>query len=302
MCHKIDISVIIPTYGMPTLLESSIKSVIGQSFKDFELIIVDDNNPGTANRVETEKILAKYSNDSRVIYIKHDRNKNGAAARNTGLKFAKGKYISFLDSDDEYTPDRLIKCFKVMENASPNIAAVYSGCEFKRQGNTYQRYTDVKQGNYLVETLACTFRLGTGSNIFVRKSVLDELNGFDEAFLRQQDYEFFVRLFLKYSIEAIPEILVIKNNENFNLPDTQKIIDIREQYLDKYRSIIESLSESDQNTIYYGNYLNIAVNAMLKHNIKYANEYYRKAQCYGRLSPKEYVKRCVLYVRYLFKI
>jgi len=63
---------------------------------------------------------------------------------------------------------------------------------------------------------------GTGSNIFIRKSVVDELKGFDEAFLRHQDYEFLVRVFEKYTLEAIPEILVIKNNENLNLPDVNK--------------------------------------------------------------------------------
>lgn len=70
----------------------------------------------------------------------------------------------------------------------------------------------------------------TGSNIFVRRAVIDELNGFDEAFLRHQDYEFLVRLFEKYSLIALPDILVIKNNENVNMPDVVKMESVNKQY------------------------------------------------------------------------
>ena len=187
----VTISVIIPTFGKPVFLEQSIKSVINQTFKDIELIIVDDNNPDTFARKETEELVNGFVNiDNRIKYIKHEHNKNGAVARNTGFAVAKGKYISLLDSDDEYMPDRLQKCFDIMENAADSIAGVYTGCEFRRGGKVYHVENNVKPGNFLVDTLACKFMFCTGSNIFVRKSVVDELNGFDGAFLRHQEYEF----------------------------------------------------------------------------------------------------------------
>lgn len=291
------ISVIIPTYGKPVFLEKCINSVLTQSFKDLELIVVDDNDPDTESRNITESIVNKFKvKDSRVSYIKHNKNKNGAVARNTGFAVAQGKYISLLDSDDEYMPDRLQKCYDVMEQMPPTVGGVYTGCEFRRSGKTYLKYTDVKDGNFLVDTLACKFMFCTGSNIFVRKSVVDELNGFDGAFLRHQDYEFLVRVFERYSLKALPEILVIKNNENFNLPNLKKQIAIKKQYLEKFKYIIDTLPQKDIEYIMHGNYINIAENAMAQNSFGVANEFYGKARKNGGLSLREWIRRIVYLV------
>ena len=90
------ISVIIPTYGEPKYLKDAIESVINQTFKDWSLIVVDDNDPDTLSRQKTEKVLEQYNNYENIKYIKHDKNKNGAAARNTGLKYVNSKYVAFL--------------------------------------------------------------------------------------------------------------------------------------------------------------------------------------------------------------
>lgn len=288
------ISVIIPTYGIPLFLDNSIKSVLNQTLRDIELIIVDDNNPDTEARRKTEELVNSYIiSDNRIKYIKHEYNKNGAVARNTGFAISQGKYISLLDSDDEYMLDRLQKCFSVMESASEKIAGVYTGCEFRRGGKEYNVERNVQPGNFLVETLACKFKFCTGSNIFVRKSVIDELNGFDGAFLRHQDYEFLVRLFEKYDLAAISEPLVIKNNENFNLPNLEKQIAIKKQYLEKFKYIIDALPQKDINYIMHGNYINVAENAMLQNQIKQANELYALASKYGCLSLREWLKRMI---------
>lgn len=296
------VSIIIPAYGTPSFLDRAISSVFDQTFKDWELIIVDDNDPGTDARFCTESIVNRFlMKYNRVKYIRHDHNMNGAVARNTGFAIAEGKYISLLDSDDEYKPTRIEKCVRVMENSSEKIAGVYTGCEFRRKGKTFNRFSNVKAGNYLIETLACSFMLGTGSNIFVRKSVVDEMHGFDPMFLRQQDYEFMVRVFEKYSLEAIPEMLVIKNNENTNLPDIKKQIAIKMQYLDKFNYIIQNLTEAEVNYIYHKNWINIAVNAMLQNQREIAELYYDKAIKYGRLSFMEYLKKMLLTMHYILK-
>lgn len=298
----IAISVVIPTFGIPQFLAKSICSVLNQTFKDLELIIVDDNNPNTEARQMTEDLVTKFmQQDYRVKYLKHEKNTNGAVARNTGFTVAQGKYISLLDSDDEYTIDRLQKCFDVMESASETVAGVYTGCEFRRSGKPYFTFTNVKDGNYLVETIACKFMFCTGSNIFIRKSVVDELNGFDAAFLRHQDYEFLVRVFEKYSLKAIREVLVIKNNENFNLPNLDRQIAIKRQYLDKFQYIIRTLPHGDVNYIMHGNYINVAENAMAQNNFKVANEFYNKASQYGALSTREWLRRMVYPIYNLVK-
>lgn len=285
------ISVIIPTYGKPVFLKQSIESVVNQTFKDWELIIVDDNNPETDERRNTEVIVESFlKRDSRIQYIKHERNKNGAAARNTGFAVAVGEYISLLDSDDEYLPTRLQKCFNIMDSAPKNFAGVYTGCEYRKGGKTFSIVKDVKSGNFLTETLACTFQFCTGSNIFVRKRVVDELQGFDETFLRHQDYEFLVRLFEKYSLEAIPEVLVIKNNENFNVPNLRKMEKVKVQYLEKFKNLIDSLPIKDQKRIFYSQYIGLAESAMRSGKYKDAIPFYKKADEYFTIHWKEWIR------------
>lgn len=295
--EEIKISVIIPTYGTPIFLQKAIESVLSQTFCDFELIIVDDNNSDAEARRQTEDLITVYlSQDKRIKYIKHPRNLNGAVARNTGFAIAKGKYIALLDSDDEYAPARLQRCWDIMERSPIKIAGVYTGCIFKKHGKIYSRFTAVKTGNFLVPTLACRFMFCTGSNLFVRRRVIDELNGFDPKFLRHQDYEFLVRLFEKYDMEAIPELLVIKNNENFNLPDINKQIAIKEQYLSKFQPIIRSLSRKDQQYIMHSNCVAIAENALSQKMYSISKQYYNKSQIYSRLTFREQCRRIILQI------
>jgi len=89
------VSVIIPTYNRAHTIGRAIKSVLNQTYQDFEIIVVDDGS--TDN---TEEVVKSFR-DKRIRYIQHKKNKGAAAARNTGIKSAKGKYIAFQDSDDD---------------------------------------------------------------------------------------------------------------------------------------------------------------------------------------------------------
>lgn len=297
------VSVIIPTYGTPDLLESAIKSVLEQTFQDFELIIVDDNNPNTVERKMTEDLVRDYvACDQRINYICHERNKNGAAARNTGINAASGQYISFLDSDDEYLPSRLEKCVNALENNNdPNCKGVYTGCEFRRKGKKYFEFIDVKDGRFLKDTLSGNFNFCTGSNIFVHRNVLMELNGFDETFLRHQDYEFLVRFFEKYSLIAIKEVLVIKNNDNKNLPSPDHMSKIKKQYLEKYEYIITSMKSEEQKNIYKTQNVLLGEAYLNEKLFSIASEYYRKASSYGSIGLKYLVRRILLSIRATLK-
>ena len=99
---KPEVSVVITTYKRPEKLGRAIKSVLNQSLKDWELIIVDDNNADSPFRKETGAFMEGYLGDSRIRYIKHEKNAGAPAARNTGIKAAMGAYIALLDDDDEF--------------------------------------------------------------------------------------------------------------------------------------------------------------------------------------------------------
>src|SRR5258705_10332336 len=108
------VSVIIPTYNRAECLRSAITNVLNQTFQDFEIVVVDDSSQDHTREVVNSL------DDKRIKYIRHERNKGVAAARNTGVSNAKGDYIAFLDDDDEWFPEKLKKQCAVLEASSPS--------------------------------------------------------------------------------------------------------------------------------------------------------------------------------------
>lgn len=296
------VSVIIPTYGRTDFLSQAIDSVFEQTFTDFELLIVDDNDPYSDLRKETKGIVDRHRARGReIIYLQHDRNRNGAAARNTGFRRSSGEYISFLDADDMYYPRRLEETVAIMDCAERRIGGVYTGVEFRRRGKTFGAFEEVPSGNFLIETLACKFKLGTGSNLFVRRSVVEELGGFDETFWRHQDYEFMVRFFEKYELASTNAILVVKNNQNFNLPGFSKSLEIKEQFLRKYQSVIEALPRADQDFIIQSNYVWLGEMALKEGRRGESGEMYQIAKERGGTGLHEQLRRAVLWLASWFR-
>ena len=117
------VSIITPLYNSETLIEQTIESVLRQTYKDWELIVIDDaSSDGSAKIAESFA-----TNDERIKLIKLDSNKGPAAARNRGIKEASGRYIAFLDSDDLWYEEKLYKQLKFMKKNS--YAFTYTGFE-----------------------------------------------------------------------------------------------------------------------------------------------------------------------------
>lgn len=123
------VSVIIPTYKRPENLIRAINSVLLQSYKNIEIIVIDDNNEGDEYRLETEELMKQFEYDNRVIYLKHKINKNGAAARNKGIKYVKSKYVAFLDDDDEFKIEKIRKQVEKLKSCRGKFHACYCGYE-----------------------------------------------------------------------------------------------------------------------------------------------------------------------------
>ncbi|MED3644658.1 glycosyltransferase family 2 protein [Caldifermentibacillus hisashii] len=296
----IEISIIIPTFNRPTNLQRAIDSVIKQTFKNWELIIVDDNNPNTQSRFETERLLERYCKlDKRIKYIKHNKNKNGAAARNTGIKLAKGKYIAFLDDDDEYLPNKLKLQYELLENSRNKCyGGVYSGFYIIRNKKIFKVFDEIKTGAFIKETLACEFEMGSGSNLFIRKEIIEELNGFDESFQRHQDYEFLVRFFEKYKLLAIDKPLfnVEQSSNHLNLPDSEKAYEYRMKYINKFKNLLNTMNKSDVLEIYHKNFIDLSQLALKERKYKLAFSWFKKAVSYKYISVKELLRLVILLI------
>ena len=114
------VSVIIPTYKRPDMIARAIDSVLNQTYKNIEIIVVDDNDPSFWERKATAEVMNQYESNLKVTYIQHECNRNGSVARNTGWRHAKGMYITFLDDDDEISPRKIqvqVECLEKLDRA-----------------------------------------------------------------------------------------------------------------------------------------------------------------------------------------
>lgn len=202
------VSVILPTYNRIKTIQRSIDSVLDQTYKNIELIIVDDNSSdGTF-----DLISELYGDDERIIYIMNDSNMGPSGARNAGVDAAHGEFIAFQDSDDIWHHDKLEKQMAMFENAGDEVAMVY--CQFKLHASNDQESVwppdtlpmDSKSGNifpYVLIVALC----GTPT-MLIRKKCFTGIGGFSDKIRALEDYEFSVRLAKKYEILLYNEPLV----------------------------------------------------------------------------------------------
>ena len=244
------VSVIIPTYKRSEDVCRAVDSVLSQTIDSFEVIVVDDNGIGTADGIKTERAMSKYQYEPRVIYLQHEKNKNGSAARNTGIKASKGDYISFLDDDDAYLPKRLEMMCAKMDALSDEWGACYTGYVKHQQNGTNQYSNEKVEGDIFLQTLMRSFYLGSGSNLFFRRSTVEQIGMFDETFLRNQDLEYLVRVTKKYKMAYVDEVLMEVfydiRTVCLTLDESKKRED---NFRTKFSSHLEKLSSKDRRAV-----------------------------------------------------
>lgn len=209
--NKCLLSVIIPVHNRPQLIKRSIESVRNQSFKNWELIIVNDNS--TDSTVES---ITPYLNDTRIKLINREINEGAASARNVGITNANGMYISLLDSDDFYHPEFLLRSVAKLEEISDPYIFTYVGVgkpEEFTNNVVAKRIWDVpasfkiRSKPYLYE-----LQVGTAAGISFKRKVFDEIGYFDSNLKAAEDTDYFIRLSEKYIGQPIHEVLVYKDN------------------------------------------------------------------------------------------
>ena len=223
------VSIIIPSYKSTYTLQRAVDSCLEQSYKDIEVIIVDDNNPDSSHRHETEKIMSKYEYDSRVIYIQHARNMNGSAARNTGFNISTGKFICLLDDDDYFMPDKIRKQLDLLLCNKTYDAA---GCYWQSRGSIVRLSN---KNDFTFELLTGRRTPHTGS-LMIKRSAYQRLNGFNPIYTRHQDYEFLIRFFKKFKIFILPDcLLILGTNGIDNRPNAYNLEKVKDQMLLEFR-------------------------------------------------------------------
>lgn len=286
------VSIIIPTYKGSSALTRAIDSVLNQSYKEFEVIVVDDNAPESEERRKTEDLMRRYASDKRVKYLKHVQNLNGAVARNTGISAAKGEYIAFLDDDDYYLPERVQKSVSYLQDNSDAVG-IYVGVDVVNENGTVALQVIPDQDLTIHSLLQKEMVIGTGSNIFVKSDVVKKINGFDESFVRRQDIEFMIRVCHEGRVGFLPEKLIVKSvNGTMNHPQYTKMKAVIDQFGHKFADDIDSLGE-EKAKYYAMQYRTLFGIALYEHNKEEINEATQLIKQYDKLSLKEKLLRLI---------
>lgn len=199
------VSIILPTYNRAHFLSRSIESVLRQSFIDFELIVINDGSTD-----ESSLILEKYT-DPRIRVFHIEENKGAGYSRNIGLMNARGSFISFQDSDDEWFPEKLEMQVEKLESSDSFVGVVYSDMVWvNRKGETKLMEAPVLKPYRICSPHKSdyqTFRIGIQS-VLLKKECVNRVGYFDETLPRFIDLDFLTRLLLNFEFIYIDKPLV----------------------------------------------------------------------------------------------
>ncbi len=208
------VSVVIPTYNRADFVARAIESVLEQSYKPFEIVVVDDGSSDA-----TYKKLQNYP----IRYI-YQNNRGVSAARNKGIKAAKSEWIALLDSDDIWHKSKLLKQVAFHKN-NPHILFSHTHERWIRNGveKKYSKRLKKPSGWCFWQNLdACKIAC---SSVMIHKSVFEDVGLFDESLRVCEDYEMWLRISQKYEIGFLNEKLITKYAGHTQLSQTIAFID-----------------------------------------------------------------------------
>ena len=237
------VSVIIPTKDRPEMLAQAIQSVLNQTFTELEIIVVNDGG------VDVQSVISRLNTRGNIVYKKHDHTLERSAARNTGIRAARGKYIAYLDDDDNYYPNHIETLVKFLENSEYKIA--YTDAVMAQQEKQNGQYitvhrsqpysSDFDNDKILVNNfipILCVMH---------EKSCLDQIGLFDETLTTHEDWDVWIRLSRHFQFAHIPQATCEFTRREDGTTTTSKnradFIRTREIIYDKYWQYAENNPE-----------------------------------------------------------
>jgi glycosyltransferase involved in cell wall biosynthesis len=271
------VSIIIPTYNREGLIEGSVRSVLAQTYRNFEIILVDDcSTDGTP-----EVISSLVKEDRRCRYIRHDINIGAQAARQTGIKAAKGELIAFLDSDDEWYPEKLEKQVEAFKRLPAKVGAVHSGCDIYYESTGRKKRFEVPILNgYVYEKLLR--RPGPlYPCLMVRRKCFGEIpDAIDPNVPSYQEWDTSINLARKYDFYFIDEPLMVYNIHKGETISSDLYRDI-EGYLYVVKKHHEEILKHCGSEALGNHYCSMAAKYLVIKDYSRAGEFVKMAKEYG---------------------
>ncbi len=228
---KPKISVIIPTFNRSNLVRRAIDSVLAQTYRDFELLVVDDHSP-----VPVAEALTGIS-DPRLHLIRHEKNSGAPKARNTGIIQSCGEYVSLLDDDDEFLPQYLERLMAKLSQCPLRTGVVHGGIRFLGAGGeVIQESLPKLKGNIRSHLL----RGEKDSNVMglVRRQCFTDVGLFDEQLSSCQDWDMWLRISEQYDFDILEEVVALYHCHGAQLSsDFRSLIRGRTRMIEKHRAL-----------------------------------------------------------------
>lgn len=193
--QKTKVSICVPTYNRRDYLKETLESILAQTYKDYEIVIVDDGSTD-----DTEDMIKQLGIP---ITYHWQENSGDAAARNKLIELARGQYISFLDSDDLLFPDAIERLVKVMETETDDVVAYGSYVRIDQDGNVYGKCKRKLYSGNITKHLFKTIIVHSCGSMFPKKILKDTVI-FDTSLKVCSDYDLWLSLSTKYRFVALP--------------------------------------------------------------------------------------------------
>lgn len=214
------ISVVIPAYNSEKTIKRTIKSVLNQTFTDFELIIINDGSQDL-----TLEMISQIHDPRLKVYS--FENAGGNVSRNRGLNLAVGEFVSFLDADDLWTPDKLARQLQALQD-NPTAKVAYSWTDYINENDEIiLSGTHITENGNIYERLLGNNFLENGSNPLIYREAILETGGFDVSLQAAQDWDMWLRLADKFNFVAVPSVQILyrttTNSVSSNLIRQEKV-------------------------------------------------------------------------------
>lgn len=196
------VSVIVSTYNRPNMLVQALRSILDQTCKNVEIIVVNDGG------VDVEDTITRLNHKNSITYIRHSRNRGSAATRNTGIKVARGKYIAYLDDDDVFYPDHLETLVNFLESSDYEVAYTdaYRAIQEKKDGEFQVTSRDVPYSVDFDYDLILVENFVPLLCFMHEKACLDEVGLFNEDFMTFEDWDLWIRMSRKFKFAHIKKV------------------------------------------------------------------------------------------------
>lgn len=225
------VSVVIPTYERPAFLEGAVETALDQTYDDLEVIVVDDGS----ETAYAGAVVDEYP--ERVIGIEHEENRGLSAARNAGIERASGEYVAFLDDDDRWHETKIERQVRRLESDNRVGLVTCLSVSVTPDGEVIHVERDAPSGD-LSDSMLRKNLIGSPSRVLVRRTALEEIDGFDEDLPTKQDWDLYIRLCRNWLVAAVEDHLCVRTSHESMSSSPEAVTRDYRAVLEKHESLI----------------------------------------------------------------